>query len=189
MTPTDTDPRAARTEARASLDALYLSPAASRDLRTRIHRAKVNDLPSILQEAADRREVENAQLREKYADLLAAAKVGFLTDTGIAIQIAEDARAIKDHHRAKDDPEAVRDDARRLRAQGATYAEIERTLRISRERLVVFLRDEPEPKPLTHGTLSTYTNYKCRCDACRKAATDHARAYRERKAREAQAEK
>jgi len=35
----------------------------------------------------------------------------------------------------------------------------------------------PRPKP-KHGTISRYNNQRCRCDKCRRAATDYKRAQR-----------
>jgi hypothetical protein len=35
-----------------------------------------------------------------------------------------------------------------------------------------------DPGRITHGTATGYRNYGCKCDACRKAATEYQRAYR-----------
>lgn len=36
-------------------------------------------------------------------------------------------------------------------------------------------------KPAEHGSISMYTNHRCRCDACRSAMSAHLREYRRRK--------
>ena len=51
------------------------------------------------------------------------------------------------------------------------------------------------PQQLVHGRASTYNNYKCRCDECRKAWADYireggyVRRYQEKKRKEREAEK
>lgn len=36
-----------------------------------------------------------------------------------------------------------------------------------------------KPSPIEHGTYTTYTNRKCRCEECRNAAAEYMRTYRQ----------
>jgi hypothetical protein len=43
----------------------------------------------------------------------------------------------------------------------------------------------PIPNTVVHGKQGTYSNWYCRCDACRKANTIHVKNWRDRKKLEA----
>lgn len=104
----------------------------------------------------------------RYQDILVRAREAFLEDSFYAVKLAEDARALLDHKRTRDDPEAVRADALRLYRQGADRRELMRVLSVGDEtfrawdlenssethekapRRAVDPRDAfPEPRPVT----------------------------------------
>lgn len=107
------------------------------------------DRLAILEEARTLA-AENAQsIREKFGGLIAEARGACLTDTGITIQIAEEAAAAKTRAEYRANPDQQRADALKLHAQGADAEEIHRTLRMALPRVRDVLRDAPERRSET----------------------------------------
>ncbi|SEB81049.1 hypothetical protein SAMN04489807_2108 [Microbacterium hydrocarbonoxydans] len=140
--------RHARTHAHQQLSALRLPLADAQAFSRRIGRARADELPTILDDAAACERTRRDAIATKYASLLGEARSAFLQDTGIAVQIAEEARANLDHQRMRSDPEAVKADAVRLHAQGAGMKELRRTLHTTDAQILSRLENAPE-KPST----------------------------------------
>lgn len=122
-----------KNDAVAVLMTMTLPETVQKDLRKEIRATDIRNVPGILERAEEIQVEFRAEIKIKYADLITESRKAFLQDSLYAVQIAEDARALMDHRRTRDDPDAVHTDAVKLYRQGADRGEIMRTLSVGDE--------------------------------------------------------